>query len=299
VEEESKEEEEEEHEWTNHEAKKRKRGEVSGETITEERKKEKRKTEEKSQKECDGDGEDNDDIIGHGNEFDGAVYFKKLISTNDHKAVFVALEELNLKYNDCMTVRANTERTIEIDLKKFNARQSSSVDDLRKLLKSITMLPDIAIVFTQVPDIGRRMLDILQQSTLGNIANRPLDLFEKGMLLGSSTGYFSLNDLIKILSTGKGEEICSTFEIKKIDGTRKIVKIEACDFSMYYKDLSTQRVDPAIMESYFTSMPKMFEDMSSFRSNDFSKYVSFPIQHFSSHAFSSMNLIIYHLHNND
>jgi len=232
------------------------------------------------------DEEDNDNSDDAHN-----IGFNKLPPMNDGEAALAFIKEMNTIYNDCMSLRESTERIIEIDIKKFNEGRHSSDDDLRRLLRLTTELPNIAIIFTEAPDIGREMLDILLRSNLGSIPTLRLSLYNQGILLGSSSKLFSLNYLVNKLPSLK-DDGSTTYEINNLDGVREVVKIKSRDLSMYYKDLSTQSVDPRMMELYDKSMPKLIRDMSPFQTNDFSKYVSVSILFFTS-SLSQVNSIIF------
>jgi hypothetical protein len=200
--------------------------------------------------------------------------YQNLVSRIDNNTIPLLLNELNKKYNNCLSLRENTERIVQIDLEQFFSKQFNN-DELKSLIRSITANPDLAIILTNVPDVGDEMLNVLMNSRFGQQSNVRLNLYSQGKLLGTTAKRFSLKYLLDTVSSLSNEAQEVTYEYSKIDGTQDIFKGHPTELSMYYKDISTNRANPGMMETYKNAMPKIIKDLLPYEMNDFCKYVSF------------------------
>jgi hypothetical protein len=203
------------------------------------------------------------------------VHHKRLKSRTDNQAVGLLLKELNKKYSDCLSLRHNTERTIEIDLDKLLKNNLNNSDDLKELVRVITVNPDVTIILTNLPDIGEEMLSILENSRFGKYPNAHLRLFHEGRFLGNTTKLFSLNHVLDTCKMSTADVRNVQYEIAKDDGTtREVVDMQESELSLYFSDISTDRANPGMMEKYKNAMPEVIKDLLPYEINDFSKYLN-------------------------
>lgn len=201
------------------------------------------------------------------------VHHKRLKLWTDNRAVGLLLKELNKTYNDCLSLRQNTERTIEINLDKLLKNNLNNTGDLKELVRLITIHPDVTIILTNLPDIGDDMLSILKNSRFGKHPNAHLRLFCKGTFLGNTTNLFSLNHVLDTCQLSTSDVRDVKYEIAKDDGTREVVDMQGNELSLYFSDISTDRANPGMMEMYKNAMPKVIKDLLPYEMNDFSKYL--------------------------
>jgi hypothetical protein len=198
---------------------------------------------------------------------------KKLEPCTDNQAVPLLLKELNAKYHDCLSLRENTERTIQIDMEHFCKKQMNT-NEFKALLRAITVHPDLGIILTNLPDVGDEMLKELVNSRFAQQPNAHIRLFSQGRFRGTTTKQLSLKYVLDTQSlSNETQDI--TYEVTKNDGTTAVLDVQATELSMYYTDISANRANPGMMEMYKSTMPKVIKDLLPYEMNDFCKYVSF------------------------
>lgn len=150
-----------------------------------------------------------------------------------------------------------------------------NTNELKALLRAINVHPDLAIILTNLPDIGDEMLKELVNSRFAQQPNAHIRLFSQGIFQGTTTKQLSLKHILDTQSISN-EKQKITYEITRQDGTTDILDSQVNELSMYYTDISTNRASPGMMEIYKNTMPKIIQDLLPYEMNDFSKYVSFP-----------------------